>query len=157
MHSRQEGSNIVPHSQKQQLHSHKLHRLHKQYAMTCLAEEHSLEQGCHAHRPEPGTEQELPDRGGGGGVTCTALVGSLMVAGRVMRERSLPMAFLSTLQMEKPRCKGLGAGNLVLEFAALQLSLLMLCNPQQVMHQASPNMLQLLGAGWHQYLNGDLF
>ena len=58
--------------------------------------------------------------------TCTALVGSLMVAGRVMRERSLPIAFLSTLHMEKPRCKGLGAGNRVLEFAARQLSLLML-------------------------------
>lgn len=52
--------------------------------------------------------------------TCRAEVGSLMVAGRVMRVRSLPIAFLRTDQMLKPREAGCGAGSRTLAAASAQ-------------------------------------
>ena len=42
--------------------------------------------------------------------TCRAESGSLMVAGSVMRVRSLPIAFFRTDQMLKPLSSGAGAG-----------------------------------------------
>lgn len=42
---------------------------------------------------------------------CRVLVGSLMVAGMVMRVRSLPIMFFSMLHREKPLPRGLGAGS----------------------------------------------
>jgi len=44
-------------------------------------------------------------------VTCRADSGSLMVAGSVMRVRSLPMALFKTDQMLKPLCRGAGWGS----------------------------------------------
>ncbi len=85
------------------------------------------------HWPQHNMTLQKGSEGGEQSVaTWTALVGSLMVAGSVMRERSLPMAFLRTLQIEKPRCKGLGAGSLVLAFASFQLSRLLVCKTPQL-------------------------